>query len=148
MNTGIPSITQGTVGVNSPRTKAPTKQPNGNDSASATVPNAASVPANSNSSSAGVSQSNNGKDTSAQQKAREKATLQEVTKLAEKLKENIQNVHRDLVFSVDKKLGKIVVKVVDSQTHEVIRQIPSEEMLALAHNMDKMDSLLFGKIKA
>ena len=48
------------------------------------------------------------------------------------LSAHVQNWQRDLKFSVDKDLGRTVVMVVDSQTHEVIRQIPAEEVLAMA----------------
>ena len=52
-------------------------------------------------------------------------------------------MQRDMDFSVDDKTGRFVVKVIDSQTKEVIRQIPSEEMLAisrhLADSLEEMD---------
>ncbi len=44
----------------------------------------------------------------------------------------VQNIQRDLHFSVDKDSGKTVVKVFDSATDDLIRQIPTEEMLAIA----------------
>jgi flagellar protein FlaG len=37
---------------------------------------------------------------------------------------------------------RLVVKVVDSETQEVIRQIPSEEMLRIARNLDSFESLM------
>ena len=36
-----------------------------------------------------------------------------------------------------------VVKIVDSKTKEVIRQIPGEEVLAIRRALDKMKGLLF-----
>ena len=47
-----------------------------------------------------------------------------------------------LNFSVDEDTGKTVVKVTDSATHEVIKQIPSEEILAVAQAIDKLKGLL------
>ncbi|HTQ98564.1 MAG TPA: flagellar protein FlaG [Candidatus Acidoferrum sp.] len=47
----------------------------------------------------------------------------------------VQNITRELNFSIDETLGKTVVTVVDQSTGEVIRQIPSEDMLKLAHNL-------------
>lgn len=44
----------------------------------------------------------------------------------------VQNIQRDLQFSVDEDSGRNVVKVIDAKSKEVIRQIPSEEILALA----------------
>jgi uncharacterized FlaG/YvyC family protein len=44
----------------------------------------------------------------------------------------IQNITRELNFSVDHELDRIVVTVVDDATGDIIRQIPSEELLELA----------------
>ena len=44
----------------------------------------------------------------------------------------VQNISRDLRFSVDETTDRVVVKVLDSETEELIREIPSEEALALA----------------
>jgi flagellar protein FlaG len=38
--------------------------------------------------------------------------------------------------------GRVVVKIIDSATQEVVRQIPMEEMLALAKALDKFQGLL------
>jgi len=43
-----------------------------------------------------------------------------------------QNLQRDLQFRIDTDLGKMIVSVVDSNTKEVIRQIPSEDVLERA----------------
>lgn len=48
----------------------------------------------------------------------------------------------NLQFSLDKDTGKTVVKVVDTKTNDVIRQFPSEEMLAIARAIDKLQGLL------
>ena len=49
-----------------------------------------------------------------------------------KISEYVQNLQRDLQFNIDKESGRVVVRVIDSKTDELIRQIPSEEVLALA----------------
>jgi flagellar protein FlaG len=51
------------------------------------------------------------------------------------LSAHIQNLHRNLEFSVDKDSGDTVVKVIDTETKEVIRQIPSEELLAISQRL-------------
>ena len=48
----------------------------------------------------------------------------------------------DLQFSVEGDNKQVVVRVVDSQTREVIRQIPSEEMVAISKAMDNLSGLL------
>ncbi|MCV6605987.1 MAG: flagellar protein FlaG [Porticoccaceae bacterium] len=44
----------------------------------------------------------------------------------------VQTVSRDLQFQVDDASGYTLITVRDSETEEVIRQIPSEEVVALA----------------
>jgi len=46
-------------------------------------------------------------------------------------------------FDVDRDLGKTVVRVRDSHTKEVVRQIPNEEMLALSKKIRTVQGLLF-----
>jgi len=48
----------------------------------------------------------------------------------------------DLRFSMDEDSGKLIVRVVDTATKEVIRQIPSEESLAISQSIEKLQGLL------
>jgi flagellar protein FlaG len=52
-----------------------------------------------------------------------------------KLNDFVQNLQRDLQFSVDEKSGEMVVKVIDTTSQKVIRQIPSEDALKLARSL-------------
>lgn len=54
----------------------------------------------------------------------------------------LQRTAQGLEFSLDKDLGRTVVKVIDSQTREVLRQIPDTEVLHMAKAIDKMRGLL------
>lgn len=54
-----------------------------------------------------------------------------------------QAMQRNLDFSIDDSTGRMVVKVTDSASGEVIRQMPTEEALRLAESLDEMRSLLF-----
>lgn len=47
----------------------------------------------------------------------------------------VQNIRRDLEFSVDRDSGRIIVKVIDAQSKEVIRQIPPEEVVRMASTL-------------
>lgn len=51
-------------------------------------------------------------------------------------------LNSSLNFSVDNDTGKTIVKVMDSETKEVLKQIPSEEMVAIAKAVDKLKGLL------
>ena len=48
----------------------------------------------------------------------------------------------DLQFSVEGENKEVVVRVVDAQTKELIRQIPSEQMVAISAAMDNLSGLL------
>ncbi|MCQ4299525.1 flagellar protein FlaG [Pseudomonas songnenensis] len=59
------------------------------------------------------------------------------------IQEFAHSLQRNLSFALDESSGKMVVKVTDGESGEVIRQIPSEEALRLADTLDEMRSLLF-----
>ncbi len=47
-----------------------------------------------------------------------------------------------LEFQVDPELNRVVIRLVDRQDHRVLRQVPSEEMLAIARALDRVRGLL------
>ena len=53
----------------------------------------------------------------------------------------IKPFNNRLEFNVDEDVGRIVVKVVDKETDEVLLQVPSEEMLAIAKALDNIKGL-------
>lgn len=55
----------------------------------------------------------------------------------------LNSTRRNLEFSTDEESGRIVVKVIASGTGELIRQIPSEEVLRIANSLSDVNSLLF-----
>jgi flagellar protein FlaG len=79
--------------------------------------------------------------TSTEEKA--KPSFSEIIQISEKLNQSVQKIQRDLSFTVDDTQGDIVVKVIDRSTQEVIRQIPSEDMLRLSQSFEEVNSLLF-----
>ena len=68
---------------------------------------------------------------------------EQVQQAVREVQKVVQSKASNLEFSIDHESGKTVVKLLDSQTGDVIRQIPSEEMLAISHSLDKMQGLLF-----
>ncbi|MDX9737868.1 MAG: flagellar protein FlaG [Azonexus sp.] len=58
------------------------------------------------------------------------------------LNEFIKPQNTSLEFSIDDDSGTVVVKVMDKETKEVIKQFPSEEALELAKALDKLKGLL------
>lgn len=64
---------------------------------------------------------------------------------ADKTNEIVKNLAPRLHFSVDEETGKTVVKVIDQDTDEVIRQIPPKEMLEIAKALDTIQGLIIRK---
>ncbi|WP_233270154.1 flagellar protein FlaG [Stutzerimonas stutzeri] len=89
---------------------------------------------------AGFSASDRPHPSTAPAKAKEQESTAD---LVEKLRSQMQNIQRDLSFSVDDSTGDVVVRVVDGETGNIVRQIPSEEILRLTERLDEMRSLLF-----
>ncbi len=77
--------------------------------------------------------------------AEEAVATEQVTSAVSKISDFVQNFQRDLQFSVDQASGRTVIKVVDSETEQVIRQIPSEETLRIAERLDSPESLMFSE---
>jgi flagellar protein FlaG len=54
----------------------------------------------------------------------------------------MQNLNRSLKFSVDDQSGETVIKVIDSETDELIRQIPAEELLVVRSSLEEYRGML------
>lgn len=65
--------------------------------------------------------------------------LQEAT---EHLNQQMRRNSRDLSFSVDDVANTVVVTVKNRESGEVVRQIPNEAALRVAHNLENMKGLL------
>ncbi|MCF7533874.1 flagellar protein FlaG [Pseudomonas petrae] len=68
---------------------------------------------------------------------------EELEAAVKQMEKFFQSVHRNLEFSIDDKSGKVVVKVIATETGEVVRQLPSAEALKLADSLKNANSLLF-----
>ncbi len=65
-----------------------------------------------------------------------------IEKIAADLQKFVQSMGRDLNFSVDETTGYHVVRVVDQSTGELIRQLPSDELLKLAREFEQLQNAL------
>jgi len=54
-----------------------------------------------------------------------------------------QKMRRELQFSVEKDSGELVVKIIDKETDEVVRQIPPEVLLELRKRMTEAAGAIF-----
>jgi flagellar protein FlaG len=59
-----------------------------------------------------------------------------------KLNEQVQSNGRGLNFAMDEVLNRPVITVRSTSTGEVVRQIPTEVVLKVAHNIEEMKGLL------
>ncbi len=78
-----------------------------------------------------------GKDLPQQPETSTTVSKEELQGIVEKLNEHVQNVQRNLNFSVDDSSGKTVIRVVDTNTEELIRQIPSEDALRISQSIQE-----------
>ncbi len=73
----------------------------------------------------------------------EKVSREQVESAVSTIQEFVQSVRRNINFSLDDGSERVVVKVTDADSGDVIRQIPSEEALQMAENLEEVRSLLF-----
>lgn len=76
------------------------------------------------------------------QQAAKAPSMEQVNEAVKQLNNAMKAMSQGLEFSVDRDVHKVVVKVVDQQTKEVLRQMPSEEALDIAKAMDRVQGLL------
>jgi uncharacterized FlaG/YvyC family protein len=71
----------------------------------------------------------------------------EFSEIADRVADTQRNLNimhdRNLNFSVHQASGQIMVTVTDETTGEVVREIPSSELLNLAAKLDEMVGILF-----
>lgn len=65
-----------------------------------------------------------------------------LTGAVQKLNEYVAPALQTIQFSIDEESERIVVKVVDTATQKVLRQIPNEEVLAITKTLDKLQGLV------
>jgi flagellar protein FlaG len=71
------------------------------------------------------------------------AKPEDLKEVVSDLNKLVQNLQRELQFSVDSDSGQTVIKVIDRETDEVVRQIPSEEVMALKRRLEEASGVIF-----
>lgn len=72
-------------------------------------------------------------------------TKEQVDNALKNINNFFQMSKRTMQFSMNESTGKMVIEIKDEKTGEVIRQIPSEEVLQLEKKLDEVQGLLFSK---
>ena len=115
----------------------------GNVTAVTAVPARMSAPSGKNSAApvlpTGKATSQSGEDLPA---VRGAAATQDLERALRRLNDSMAAAQRNLSFRIDKGSGRTVITVLDAATKEVIRQIPSEEVLAVARAIETSGGLL------
>lgn len=91
---------------------------------------------------ANVQNSTGAQTTAALTQAAKSPSASEINKAVSDINKTLQATSQNLEFSVDTDADEVVVKVIDQQTKEVIRQIPTVEALEIAKSLDKLQGLL------
>lgn len=72
----------------------------------------------------------------------------EVQRAVDSLNKTLKQTNNNLEFSVDNDTKKLLVKLVDTETGDVIREFPSQEALAIARSIDRFQQGLLIKQQA
>ena len=74
---------------------------------------------------------------------KEKIKNQTLRSLVKDLNASVKLFNTNISFSIDKDTGKEVIKVVNADTKEVIRQIPEEDALRIASHIKELLGILY-----
>ena len=72
--------------------------------------------------------------------SRVESTEFELEEAVSNISDYVQNLERSLSFTVDEVSGKTVITVSDPENDEVLRQIPSEELLQVARHYAELEA--------
>lgn len=68
----------------------------------------------------------------------EPLTTEQLEKVAQQLQDFVGEMNRGLEFSVDQDSGRDVIKVIDKNSGDLVKQFPSEEVLTLVAKLSDM----------
>ena len=70
---------------------------------------------------------------------------QNIHEAISKLNDMMVSAGRGVSFAMDEKLGRPIIYVKNSQTGEVIRQLPNEVVVRIAHGIEDLKGMLHNK---
>ena len=71
------------------------------------------------------------------------AGLRKIEDIVQKMNDEMKSTQRGLSFAFDRAISTHVVTVKSAESGEVIRQIPTEAVVRVAHNIEKLKGLMF-----
>lgn len=75
-------------------------------------------------------------------------TTAQLQSAVETINKTLKQTNKNLEFSVDTDTKKLMVKLIDTETGDVVRQFPSEEMMAISRSIDRIQQGFLLKQKA
>ena len=81
------------------------------------------------------------------QVAEQQATAPQLQGVVEQINKALKQANKNLEFSIDTESQKQMVKLVDTETGDIIRQFPSEEAVAISKAIQQMQQGLLLKHK-
>lgn len=69
-------------------------------------------------------------------------SMNQTNEALKQINDTMKKLSQDLEFTLDEDSDRPVVKVIDQQTKEIIRQIPTQEALEIAKALDRVQGLL------
>lgn len=90
-------------------------------------------------------QNNNDRMQKELQKELEKLDSKQLEDVFDDFKKKFDYLNKHLKVEIDEELNRPVVRIIDNETNEVVRELPPEEMVQLAKKIDQMVGLLFEK---
>ena len=66
--------------------------------------------------------------------------------VVEQLNMHMQSRNRNLAFALDRRLNTAIVAVTDKNTGELVRQIPAESVLRVAHSIENLKGVLYNEL--
>lgn len=86
--------------------------------------------------------------TSATPAAEQKPSAAQLQNVVDNINKALKQSNKNLEFTVDENTKKSVVKLVDTETGDVIRQFPSEEALAISRSIERFQQGILLKQEA
>ena len=85
-------------------------------------------------------------DTSKRSEEVKKAAEEKIQRVSELMNNYVRSLQKDIKIQVNSETGDVIVKVISEEDGKVIREIPSEELLALAARMEEIAGVFFDQI--
>jgi uncharacterized FlaG/YvyC family protein len=74
-----------------------------------------------------------------------KSDYPRMIEIAHKVGKKLQRINVNIQFEVDKELGRIIIKVIDPESGEVVRKIPPEKFMKCIEFLNEMKDDLHGE---